>query len=51
MDFDTWLVSYISDDQPFEYFLYKRSKKRADYLFTTRPGRKTWECADWKEIK
>ncbi|KAL3100240.1 hypothetical protein niasHT_026157 [Heterodera trifolii] len=37
MDFETWLVSFISDDQPFEYFLYKRSKKRADYLFTTRP--------------
>ncbi|KAL7075175.1 hypothetical protein ACQ4LE_005619 [Meloidogyne hapla] len=43
MDFDSWLISYISDDQPFEYFIYKRSKKRAEYLFTTRPeltGRK-----------
>ncbi|KAI1707818.1 prolyl oligopeptidase family domain-containing protein [Ditylenchus destructor] len=37
MDFDTWLVSYISDDQPFEYYLYRRSEKKTEYLFTTRP--------------
>ncbi|KAI1701197.1 prolyl oligopeptidase family domain-containing protein [Ditylenchus destructor] len=36
-DFNTWLVSYISDDQPFEYFLYKRVEKKMEYLFTTRP--------------
>ena len=42
MDFDHWLVSYISDDQPCEYFIYNRAKKRADYLFTTRPGREIW---------
>lgn len=37
LDFETWLVSYISDEHPFEYYLYKRYQKKAHYLFTTRP--------------
>lgn len=32
-----WLVSYVSEDQPYEYFLYKREEKHAEFLFTTRP--------------
>lgn len=52
LDFENWLVSYISDgpfihmnvkycysflEQPFEYFLYRRSKRQTEYLFTTMP--------------
>lgn len=37
VDFETWLVSYNSDDKPFEYFLYNRTQKKAEFLFTTRP--------------
>ncbi|KAE9550696.1 hypothetical protein FO519_006097 [Halicephalobus sp. NKZ332] len=42
-DFHTWLVTYVSDDRPFEYYLYRRWQQKAEYLFTTRPeliGRK-----------
>lgn len=27
----------MSEDQPVEYFIYKRLKKKADFLFSTRP--------------
>uniref|UniRef100_A0A915DQD3 Prolyl endopeptidase n=1 Tax=Ditylenchus dipsaci TaxID=166011 RepID=A0A915DQD3_9BILA len=36
-DFNTWLVSYVSDNQPCEYFLYYRDQKKVEYLFTARP--------------
>uniref|UniRef100_A0AC35GFW9 Peptidase S9 prolyl oligopeptidase catalytic domain-containing protein n=1 Tax=Panagrolaimus sp. PS1159 TaxID=55785 RepID=A0AC35GFW9_9BILA len=37
LDFHTWLVTYVSDDRPFEYYLYRRWQQKAEYLFTTRP--------------
>uniref|UniRef100_A0A1I8A1S4 Peptidase_S9 domain-containing protein n=1 Tax=Steinernema glaseri TaxID=37863 RepID=A0A1I8A1S4_9BILA len=36
-DFHTWLVTYLSDDKPFEFYLYRRWQKKAEYLFSTRP--------------
>ncbi|CAD5214390.1 unnamed protein product [Bursaphelenchus okinawaensis] len=36
-DFNTWLVTYTSDVKPFEFFLYRRDAKKAEYLFSTRP--------------
>lgn len=32
-DFNLWLVTYNADDHPFEFFLYDRSKKEAEFLF------------------
>uniref|UniRef100_A0A7E4WBH5 Prolyl endopeptidase n=1 Tax=Panagrellus redivivus TaxID=6233 RepID=A0A7E4WBH5_PANRE len=43
LDFHTWLVTYVSDEKPYEYYLYRRWQQKAEYLFTTRPelvGRK-----------
>uniref|UniRef100_A0A914DNA8 Uncharacterized protein n=1 Tax=Acrobeloides nanus TaxID=290746 RepID=A0A914DNA8_9BILA len=42
-DFHTWLVTYASDERPYEFYLYRRWQQKAEYLFTTRPeliGRK-----------
>jgi dipeptidyl aminopeptidase/acylaminoacyl peptidase len=36
-DFNLWLVSYNADDHPYEFFLYNRSSRHAEYLFSTRP--------------
>ncbi|VDD92316.1 unnamed protein product [Enterobius vermicularis] len=36
-DFRTWLVTYASDQHPYEFFLYRRWQKKAEYLFSTRP--------------
>ncbi|KAK0415114.1 hypothetical protein QR680_011778 [Steinernema hermaphroditum] len=35
-DFHTWLVTYLSDDKPFEFYLYRRWQKKAEYLFSSR---------------
>jgi hypothetical protein len=32
-DFNLWLVTYNADDRPFEFFLYNRSTKHAEFLF------------------
>lgn len=42
-DFHIWLITYLSDQNPYEYFLYHRWQKKAEFLFSTRPelkGRK-----------
>lgn len=37
LDFNTWIVSYKTEDQPIEYFIYNRLKKKSDFLFSSRP--------------
>ena len=36
-DFHVWLITYASDQNPYEFFLYRRWQKKAEFLFTTRP--------------
>ncbi|KHN88848.1 Dipeptidyl peptidase family member 6 [Toxocara canis] len=36
-DFDIWLVRYLCDQSPNEYFLYHRKQRKADFLFSERP--------------
>ncbi|TKR78291.1 hypothetical protein L596_019121 [Steinernema carpocapsae] len=35
-DFHTWLVTYLSDNKPFEFYLYRKWQNKAEYLFSTR---------------
>jgi dipeptidyl aminopeptidase/acylaminoacyl peptidase len=37
-DDDTWIVSYVRDDGPVEYYVYERHEKKAELLFTSRPA-------------
>uniref|UniRef100_A0A9J2P590 Peptidase S9 prolyl oligopeptidase catalytic domain-containing protein n=1 Tax=Ascaris lumbricoides TaxID=6252 RepID=A0A9J2P590_ASCLU len=36
-DFRTWLITYLSDRIPYEFYFYRRPLKKAEFLFTTRP--------------
>uniref|UniRef100_A0A1I7XH41 Peptidase_S9 domain-containing protein n=1 Tax=Heterorhabditis bacteriophora TaxID=37862 RepID=A0A1I7XH41_HETBA len=36
-DMNTWLITYLSSDKPFEVFLYRRWVKKAELLFNTHP--------------
>ncbi|MBN2424589.1 MAG: S9 family peptidase [Calditrichaceae bacterium] len=36
LDNQIWTVAYLKDDGPIAYYLYDRSKKKADFLFTNR---------------
>ncbi|KAI6214455.1 Peptidase-S9 domain-containing protein [Aphelenchoides besseyi] len=36
-DFNTWLVTYMSDSQAPEYYVYDRLTKRAQYLLSAKP--------------
>ncbi|CAI4229704.1 unnamed protein product [Auanema sp. JU1783] len=36
-DMNTWLVTYMSSDRPFEVFVYRRWVKTAELLFNTHP--------------
>jgi dipeptidyl aminopeptidase/acylaminoacyl peptidase len=33
---DFWIVGYMKDNGPFQYYLYERSKRQATFLFTNR---------------
>lgn len=33
-----WTVAYMRDDGPVEYYLYDREAKKAEYVFSNRPG-------------
>uniref|UniRef100_A0A915AHG3 Prolyl endopeptidase n=1 Tax=Parascaris univalens TaxID=6257 RepID=A0A915AHG3_PARUN len=44
-DFDIWLISYLCDHSPNEYYLYYRKERKAEFLFSERPqlrGRKLY---------
>ena len=36
-DFNTWLVMFVSGEQPPEYFAYDRRTRRARFLFCAKP--------------
>jgi dipeptidyl aminopeptidase/acylaminoacyl peptidase len=38
LDFNQWVVSYLTDNGPIYYYLYNRLKRKADYLFAHRPN-------------
>ena len=38
LDDKKWIVTYMMDNGPVRYYLYDRSKKKADFLFTNNQG-------------
>ena len=45
-----WIVSYLRDDGPLSYYLYDRSAKRADFLFSNRSQLENLKLAKMKPV-
>jgi acetyl esterase/lipase len=50
-DGNRWLVTYDSDLEPGRYYLYERIKRRATFLFATRPALSNVVLAKMHELK
>ncbi|MDX2151345.1 MAG: S9 family peptidase [Bryobacteraceae bacterium] len=45
-----WIVAFTSDDAPVAYYLYDRTSKKAEYLFTNRPKLEQYKLAKMKPV-
>ncbi|KHN79923.1 Dipeptidyl peptidase family member 6 [Toxocara canis] len=44
-DFRTWIVTYVSDRVPYEFYLYRRPERKATFLFMARPQLEGWKLS------
>ena len=50
LDDSKWLIGYMHDDKPISYYLYDRTTKKAEFLFTNKPDLEKYQLASMKPV-
>ncbi len=50
LDDTTWIVAYVHDDTPVQYFTYSRAERSTQFLFTSQPALESYKLAAMEPI-
>jgi dipeptidyl aminopeptidase/acylaminoacyl peptidase len=50
LDDTAWIVAYVHDDKPTQYYLYIRSSKSTEFLFTSQPALESYALASMQPV-